>query len=158
MSFVFLLDMSYSPTYFINCDKEDLETCYVKLLTQPQSFQTETLAILLCYLPYLFSALMSQTGFFLLFQTPEKSTPLPTATSRMAGAVAGLRETAWVHAQAALAMLPSILKELRSSMKDTVEFWSRVPYFWDFLLHYFKIIWEGGRVPPPGIEIFILEH
>lgn len=80
-----------------------------------------------------------------MFQTPEKSMPLPTATSRIAGAVAGLRETARVHAQAALAMLTSILKEQRSSMNDSIKFWSRVPYFWDFLLHYVKITWGGGR-------------
>lgn len=36
----------------------------VELLTQPQIFQTETLPTLLQYLPYLFSAYMSQKFFF----------------------------------------------------------------------------------------------
>lgn len=60
-----------------------------------------------------------------MFQTLEKSTPLPTVISWIPEAVAGLRVTARIQAQAASAMMTLNLKELRSNMKDIVKFWSR---------------------------------
>lgn len=118
--------MSYGSTSFINCDKKDLEACCEKLLTQPPSFQFETLATLLCYFPYLSSTLMSLKilcFFFYLFESSKKSAPKYTAISWISVAVADLRETARVHSPAASALLISILKELRCNMK--VNFWDR---------------------------------
>lgn len=118
---------------------------------------------MLRYHSYLFSTLMSQTSFspFSSEKSPEKSTHLPSVISWIPVAVIGLKETERVHAQAALAMLTLISKELQSNMKNTVEFWSsqnslflRIPSP-QFLCIFCEFIFQCTS---PGIEIFILEH
>lgn len=159
MSFVFLSGMSYNPTYFINCDKEDLETCCVKLLTQPQSFQTETLAILLCYLPYLFSALMSQTGFFPTVSDPWKihatthsSKPDRWSCGWPKRDSQGSRPSSFGNAD----FSPEGAEEQYEGYNKILEQSSLFlglssPLFQD------NLGGHDGRTPP-GIEIFILEH
>lgn len=159
MSFVFLSGMSYNPAYFINCDKEDLETCCVKLLTQPQSFQTETLAILLCYLPYLFSALMSQTGFFPTVSDPWKihatthsSKPDRWSCGWPKRDSQGSRPSSFGNAN----FSPEGAEEQYEGYNKILEQSSLFlglssPLFQD------NLGGHDGRTPP-GIEIFILEH
>lgn len=117
--------MSYGSTDFINCDKKDLETCCEKLLTQPQSFQTETLAILLCYLPYLFSALMPQTGFFLFVSDSWKIHPT-THSYKLDPCSCGCpKRDSESSCPSSFSNADFNPEELRSNMKDTVKFLSR---------------------------------